>query len=86
MAASKPSGEAGKGDTGDKDDKGAANKDDEGSQPQGDGANVDTTPEKKVRDAMDKVKEKRQSGSFEEFGKALDELDKAVAELQEARK
>ncbi|KAB1504141.1 UPF0182 family protein [Corynebacterium sp. 320] len=37
---------------------------------------------KKVRDAMDKVNRTRESGSFEEFGKALDELDKAVSELQ----
>lgn len=36
----------------------------------------------RVRSAMDKVKETRQDGSFEEFGKALDELDKAVADLQ----
>lgn len=46
-----------------------------GQLPQGDAA-------AKVRDAMDKVNRTRQSGSFEEFGKALDELDKAVRELQ----
>ncbi|WP_282939945.1 UPF0182 family protein [Corynebacterium auriscanis] len=81
-----PSGKTDKGDTDDQGDKGAEKNDDKkGAQAQGDGANVDTTPEKKVRDAMDKVKETRQSGSFEEFGKALDELDKAVAELQEKR-
>lgn len=38
--------------------------------------------EQKVRDAMDKVNETRENGTFEEFGRALDELDKAVANLQ----
>lgn len=36
-----------------------------------------------VRDAMNKVNRARSSGTFEEFGKALDELDAAVARLQQ---
>lgn len=36
----------------------------------------------RVRDAMDKVKQARESGTFEEFGRALDELDAAVSDLQ----
>ena len=38
--------------------------------------------EQKVRDAMEKVNETRENGTFEEFGRALDELDEAVANLQ----
>lgn len=59
------------------DGKGAAGKSDD--------KGTDTTPEQRVRDAMDKVKKTRESGSFEEFGKALDELDKAVQDLQSER-
>ena len=36
----------------------------------------------RVREAMDKVKDARANGTFEEFGKALDELDAAVSALQ----
>jgi uncharacterized membrane protein (UPF0182 family) len=35
-----------------------------------------------IRDAMDKVNDARENGTFEEFGKAMDELDKAVADAQ----
>ncbi|QNH97006.1 UPF0182 family protein [Corynebacterium anserum] len=38
---------------------------------------------KRVRDAMDKVNKARESGTFEEFGRALDELDAAVKDLQD---
>ena len=41
-----------------------------------------TSAQERVREAMDKVKKARTEGTFEEFGKALDELDKAVADLQ----
>ena len=60
--------------------KGAAGKTDKT-----DGKGTDTSPEQRVRDAMDKVNKTRESGSFEEFGKALDELDKAVQDLQSER-
>lgn len=36
----------------------------------------------RVRDAMDEVKRARESGTFEEFGRALDALDAAVSALQ----
>lgn len=45
----------------------------------------DTIPEQRVRDAMDKVNQARNSGSYEDFGRALDELDKAVQQLQITR-
>jgi uncharacterized membrane protein (UPF0182 family) len=32
-----------------------------------------------IRDAMEKVNDARENGTFEEFGKALDDLDKAVS-------
>lgn len=35
-----------------------------------------------IRDAMEKVNDARENGTFEEFGRALDELDKAVADAQ----
>lgn len=35
-----------------------------------------------IRDAMEKVNDARENGTFEEFGKALDDLDKAVADAQ----
>lgn len=41
-----------------------------------------TSAERRVREAMDKVKDARENGSFEEFGRALDELDRAVSDLQ----
>ena len=70
---------------GDKQDEGDSGKDEGKDQEQGSGA-AGQLPQgdaaDKVRDAMDKVNRTRQSGSFEEFGKALDELDKAVRELQ----
>ena len=59
------------------DAKGAAGKSDD--------KGTDTAPEQRVRDAMDKVNKTRESGTFEEFGKALDELDKAVQDLQSER-
>ena len=34
---------------------------------------------KRINDAMDAVQDARENGSFEEFGKALDELDAAIA-------
>ncbi|RRQ14619.1 UPF0182 family protein [Corynebacterium bovis] len=37
---------------------------------------------KAIRDAMDKVNRARTNGSFEEFGRALDELDDAVKKAQ----
>lgn len=51
----------------------------------GTGAVSAGSPEAAVRAAMDKVKRARTSGSFEEFGRALDELDAAVARLQQAQ-
>ena len=50
------------------------------------GASAPTAPSsgaaQRVRDAMNKVNDARENGTFEEFGRALDELDAAVKELQ----
>lgn len=82
-----------KGDKGDKAkdaDKDKKSKDEQSSDAKGaagksDDKGTDTAPEQRVRDAMDKVNKTRESGTFEEFGKALDELDKAVQDLQSER-
>ena len=72
-------------DSGSNDDKDSNAKGAAGKTDKTDGKGTDTSPEQRVRDAMDKVNKTRESGSFEEFGKALDELDKAVQELQSDR-
>lgn len=52
----------------------------------GSAATGSSSAAQRVRDAMDEVKDKRANGSFEEFGKALDELDDAVSALQSEQK
>ena len=48
----------------------------------GSGAEPSTSEMEAIRDAMDKVNDARENGTFEEFGRALDELDDAVAGAQ----
>lgn len=86
----KGGGSGNKGDKGKDADKGKKSKDEQSSDAKGaagksDNKGTDTDPEQRVRDAMDKVNKTRESGTFEEFGKALDELDKAVQDLQSER-
>ena len=45
----------------------------------------DLSAERRVREAMDKVNQTRENGTFEEFGRALDELDKAVQQLKDGQ-
>ncbi len=47
--------------------------------PSGDAKAPTADQMKRITDAMDKVEKARSGGSFEDFGKALDELDAAVA-------
>ncbi|MCG7258669.1 MULTISPECIES: UPF0182 family protein [unclassified Corynebacterium] len=86
----KDGGSGNKGDKGKDADKDKKSNDEQSSDAKGaagkpDNKGTDTAPEQRVRDAMDKVNKTRESGTFEEFGKALDELDKAVQDLQSER-
>ncbi|RAV33560.1 hypothetical protein CHEID_08130 [Corynebacterium heidelbergense] len=69
-------GNGGQGDQGDRPE----NRPENGTTPPN--SSVSSAAAQRVREAMDRVKQARQNGSFEEFGKALDELDAAVSDLQ----
>lgn len=71
---------------GDAEDRGDSGRDEQSESSDATSGTGDSSPasnsNQRVRDAMDKVNKARENGTFEEFGRALDELDAAVKELQ----